>query len=125
MTPHQLPSETPWSRRKFGEKDSNLQLLPEERNSSSFPTDSIANAWTQRRFSSTISRMESAFRAAVLTYLFGALLSGIVFLFVDIRNNLTYGRISLLHSLARLPIVLFGGPVYLGVLIYLAIANRK
>jgi len=69
--------------------------------------------------------MEGIIRIAILTYCVGAVLSGIVFLILDIRNNLSYGRINLLKSLSRLPFVVFGWPFWLCVITYLALADRR
>jgi hypothetical protein len=63
--------------------------------------------------------MKSVIGVAALAYLCSSLLSGAVFLILDIKNNLSHGSIGLLHTLARLPIVLIAGPLYLCGLVYL------
>ena len=58
-------------------------------------------------------------------YFVGAILSGIVFLILDIADNCLLGHINVLYSLSRLPIASFGWPLWLCFLIYPAIADRK
>lgn len=72
-----------------------------------------------------MTHMQSAIEYVIVIYLFGSLLSGIIFLIADIRNNLSYGRVNLLHTLARLPIVIWMGPFYICGIIYLAMTNKK
>lgn len=68
--------------------------------------------------------IETVIRIAVLAYFVGALLSGIAFVILDIKNNLSYARINLLHSLSRLPLVMVGWPFWLCVFTYLKLTKN-
>lgn len=69
--------------------------------------------------------MEFAIHVTILIYAFCALIAGASFLIVDIRNNLSYGHLGLLHTLARLPIVLLFSPLFVCDWLYRAVATKK
>ena len=62
--------------------------------------------------------MKSAMVSIIAIYFAAALIVALVFVIVDIRNNLRHGRLGLLHTAARLPLIMLYWPVLISLLVY-------
>ena len=54
----------------------------------------------------------------IAIYFAAALIVAAVFVVVDIRNNLRHGRLGLLHTAARMPLLMLFWPVLISILVY-------